>query len=264
VRCTLDVNDGSALIDFSASDPQSASFVNSSWGWTCGSALLPVLSVLGEPPLNSGVLRVVRFAGTEGTLVRPAYAAAVGLGHYHPGSEIINAVSAALAACTGEPLPLMPAQVLVSLCFPPYRFLSLDSLLPAGAGGTADASGWGPPSYFARRRMLSVERTEMTFPEISIEQLELAAGGAELDGAALGSELIMHLRGAARITAYIGTPGDAAGGGQPTCSFRCGESVAPVDAFILDRSWQDGTVVLRTASGPSAAKIPSARPGRTS
>ena len=251
VRCTLEVRDGALLIDFSASDPQSASFVNSSWGWTCGSALLPVLTALGEPPLNSGVLRVVRCAGAEGTLVRPRYPAAVGLGHYHPASEIINAVSDALAACTGELLPVMPPQVLVSLCFPPYRFLSLDSLLPAGAGDGADGPGWGPPSYFARRRLLSVERTEMSFPEISIEQLELTPERSQRnDPPAPGCELIMTLRSAARITAYIGAPADDTAGGQPTCSFRSGDATTEIDTFILDRSWQDGTVVLRTASGP--------------
>lgn len=251
VRCTLEVRDGAMVIDFSGSDPQSASFVNSSWGWTCGSALLPVLTALGEPPLNSGVLRVVRFAGEEGTLVRPNYPAAVGLGQYHPASEIINAVSAALAACTGEPLPLMPPQVLVSLCFPPYRFLSLDSLLPAGAGDTADGPGWGPPSYFARRRLLSVERTEMSFPEVSIEQLEFAPGRGQRDGSpAPGCELVMNLRSTARITAYIGAPGDTGVGGQPRCSFRSGEAATEVDAFVLDRSWENGTVILRTASGP--------------
>lgn len=252
VRCTMEVRDGTVKIDFSASDPQSASFVNSAWGWTCGSALLPVLTALGEPPLNSGVLRVVCFAGAVGTLVRPHYPAAVGLGQYHPASEIINAVSAALTACTGEPLPFTPPQVLLSLCFPPYRFLSLDSLLPAGAGDTSDGPGWGPPSYFARRRLLSVERTEMSFPEISIEQLELAPErGDRSRPPAPGCELIMRLHSAARITAYIGTPADADAGGQPSCSFRCGDAATEVDAFVQDRSWQDGTVILRTASGPT-------------
>jgi N-methylhydantoinase B len=252
VRCTMEVCEGTVEIDFSASDPQSASFVNSAWGWTCGSALLPVLTALGEPPLNSGVLRAVRFTGADGTLVRPGYPAAVGMGQYHPACEVINAVSAALTACTGQPLPLMPPQVLVSLCFPPYRFLSLDSLLPAGAGDTPAAPGWGPPSYFARRRLLSVERTEMSFPEISIEQLELAPGRPPHDGPpAPGCELIMHLHSAARITAYIGTPAEPGTGGQPSCSFRSGGAATEVDAFVLDRIWQDGTVVLRTASGPS-------------
>jgi hypothetical protein len=145
--------------------------------------------------------------------------------------------------------------MLVNLCFPPYRFLSLDSLLPAGAGATPDAPGWGPPSYFARRRLLSIERTEMGFPEISIERLELAPECPQRDRSpAPGCELIMHLRSAARITAYIGAPADAGAGGQPSCSFRSGAGAAAIDAFVLDRSWRDGTVILRTASGPDARR----------
>lgn len=247
VHCFLEVRDGAVTIDFSGSDPQSQSFVNSAWGWTCGSALLPVLTALGEPPLNSGLLRAVRFAAAEGTLVRPTYPAAVGLGQYHPASEIINAVSAALAACTGEELPVMPPQVLVSLCFPPYRFLALDSLLTAGASDTAHGPGWGPPSYFARRRLLSIEKTEMSFPEVSIAQLELTPGDpAE---AAAGCELVMRLRSPARITAYIGAPAGPGGGGAPHCWFRTDGATTEVDAYALDQSWGNGTVVLRTASG---------------
>ena len=73
--------------------PKSPSFMNSAWGASCGSALLPLISLLGDDlPMNSGVLRVVRFQAQEGSLVRPAYPAAVGWGQTHPGSEIINAV----------------------------------------------------------------------------------------------------------------------------------------------------------------------------
>ncbi len=262
VHCWLEVRDGAVTIDFSGSDPQSQSFVNSSWGWTCGSALLPVFTALGEPPLNSGVLRVVRCTGAEGTLVRPSYPAAVGLGQYHPGSEIINAVSAALSACTGETLPLMPPHALVSLCFPPYRFLSLDSLLSAGAGGTAQGPGWGPPSYFARRRLLSVEKTEMSFPEISIAQLELAP---EADApSAAGCELTMRLHSPARLTAYIGASAEPGVAEAPRCSFSSDGATTEVDGYALDRSWENGTVILRTASGPTRRSPSSAShvPGR--
>jgi hypothetical protein len=100
---------------------------------------------------------------------------------------------------------------------------------------------------------LSVEKTEMSFPEISIEKLELAPEqrGHRNGLQAPGCELIMTLHGAALVTAYIGAPADADARERPSCSFRDGADVTEIQAFALERHCQDGTIVLRTARGPT-------------
>ena len=60
----LEVAEGLLTIDLSDSDPQNPSFMNSSWGSTCGSALLPVISALDDDiSINSGLLTLAVITG---------------------------------------------------------------------------------------------------------------------------------------------------------------------------------------------------------
>ena len=245
--------DGQVTLDFSGSDAQSPSFMNSAWGASCGSALLPLLSLLGDDlPMNSGVLRVVRFQAKEGSLVRPAYPAAVGWGQAHPGSEIINAVSVALSACTDQPLPRMPTQALVQCCFAKYRIFSLDALIYPGAASVDGVNGWGPPGYFARRKLPSVEKCEIAFPEVRIERLEIVSDGrAAGDGhGAPASEVRVALRQPAAVTACLtGPPDEKSPHRRPTFSIRTEDAELSVDTFCADRRLAGGVLTLRTAGG---------------
>jgi len=233
--------------------------MNSAWGATCGSALLPVISALGgDIPINSGLLRAVHFAGKEGSLVQPAYPAAVGWGQVHPGSEIINAVSTALSACTGQDFPQMPAQVLVHCCFAHYRTLSVDALVHAGAAAVNGMDGWGPPGYVARRRLASVERTEIAFPEVLIEWLEMVPD-AVMPGTWHGApacEVVVTLRAPTALTACVGSPAAAAGHtpGRPRLLIADGETPMPVDTFCANCRLACGVLRLRTAAGFSSSE----------
>lgn len=253
VRCQLEVGDGQLTLDFSDSDAQSPSFMNSAWGASCGSALLPVISLLGDDlPMNSGVLRVVRFQATEGSLVRPAYPAAVGWGQTHPGSEIINAVSAALSACTGQPLPRMPTQAFVRCCFAKYRIFSLDALIYPGAASVDGVNGWGPPGYLARRKLPSVEKCEIAFPEVSIERLEIVADErvAEDGRGAPASEVKVALRQPASVTACLNGPSAETDPDiRPIFSIQTEDAELSVDTFCADRRLASGVLTLRTTGG---------------
>lgn len=254
VRCRIRAEDGSLRVDFSGSDPQSASFANSSWGWTCGSALLPIVSCLGPDfPVNSGLLRAVRFEAEEGSLVRPVYPAAIGWGQMHPGTEIINAVSDALAGCTGIALPALPPHAVVSCCFAGYRILSVDGLAYPGSGAMPEQDGWGPPSYFSRRRLPSIEKTEIAFPEALIERVELTADG---DGASRrsgpGCEVAVRLRAAAAITACVERPPNAT---APRLSITTDATEIEIETFCADRRIPAGALHLLTASGPAGREL---------
>ena len=266
VRCQLEVRDGQVTLDFSGSDAQSPSFMNSAWGASCGSALLPLISLLGDDlPMNSGVLRVVRFQATEGSLVRPAYPAAVGWGQAHPGSEIINAVSGALSACTDQPLPRMPTQALVQCCFAKYRIFSLDALIYPGAASVDGVNGWGPPGYSARRKLPSVEKCEIAFPEISIERLEIVSDGraAEDGHGAPASEVRVALRQPASVTACLNGPPDETGPERrPVFSIQTEDAELCVDTFCADRRLASGVLTLRTAGGGHTSRAQAEAQGK--
>ena len=234
--------------------------MNSSWGSTCGSALLPVISALNDDVhINSGVLRAVRFCAKEGSIVRPAYPAAVGWGQAHPGSEIINAVSAALSACTGQSLPRMPAQALVNCCFAGYRIFSLDSLVYPGAAAVNGMDGWGPPGYLARRRLPSVEKCELAFPEVLIERLEMVSDSVALGRwqGAPACEVSVVLRAPTAVTACMGSLADKTvhPNLRPIFSICSGETKAPMDTFCANRRLPRGVLKLRTAAGLSYSEM---------
>jgi len=255
VRARLTAHDGELTIDLSGSDAQSASFVNSAWGSTCGSALLPVAALLGpDVPIDSGLLRAIHFRGADGTIVRPAYPAAVGWGPMHPGREIVNAVSAAIARATGVRLPAVAPQALATCCFAGYRILAVDGLVFAGAGGANGGSGWGPAGYFARRRLLSVERSEMAFPEILVRALELTGPSPppQAGVGAPGVELAVALRASARITAWVAAAEGAAAGdhGGPRFAIAGEDGRTAAHTVCVDRRVAPGVLTLRTAAGP--------------
>ncbi len=255
VRCHLKVREGTLTVDFRGSDSQSSSFVNSSWAWTCGSALLPIVaSLASDVPMNSGLLRVVQFCGDEGSLVRPYYPAPVGWGQMHPGTEIINAVSVALSACTGASLPLVPVHTLVDCRFAKYRIFSLESLVQPGAGATVATSGWGPPSYFARRRLSSVETSEIAFPEVLVQRLEMATDSVlpAPCGGASGCELSVLLRAPAALTACIAAPAEMIRlSDRPSFSIENFETETEIGTFCADRRLPGGILKLRSAAGAS-------------
>jgi N-methylhydantoinase B len=258
VRCKIEASAARLRIDFAGSSAQQRSFMNSSWGATSGSALLPVLGLLGEDvPVNSGVLRVIELAGEDGTIVRPTHPAPVGWGAMHPGSEIIAAVASALQKCTGKIRVLSPTHVMVHCLFANYRVFALDSLVQPGASALDRSGGWGPPGHLARRRLPSIEKCEIAFPEIFLKRLELVADASQ-DGHcdAPGSEVQVALRSEAHVTAcVVGTANESA---SPLLSFGSqvdGEQPCVVSTCIADRR-DGGTLTLRTASGRSSAELP--------
>ena len=150
--------------------------------------------------MNSGVLRVVRFQAQEGSLVRPAYPAAVGWGQTHPRQRDHQ--------CGFQPrsarvrISLCPAcllQAFVRCCFCQvsdlFRLI-LSSIL--GAASVDGVNGLGsPPVIWPGASCRRSKKCEIAFPEISIERLEIVAdgqGGWRRNTAPPASEVRVALR----------------------------------------------------------------------
>ena len=102
IRVAASVEGDQLRLDYSSSDEQRPSFINSPWGNTRGCAVLPVLALLGDDvPVNGGVLRAVTVTCEPGRITNPVFPAPVGWGTVHCGSEIAEAAAEALRDAAG-------------------------------------------------------------------------------------------------------------------------------------------------------------------
>ena len=230
IRAVLTVSADKLIIDLSDSSSQSPGFVNSTRSNTVGYALVALYAgISGRAPVNSGLLARTQIVTKEGTLVQAAFPAAVGWGPYHPGAEIICAVSSALShILPGEvtilgtkPMMLVAHWRSAGLSFP------LHTLLRAGASASRGVDGWGTPGPLSRGLTPSVEALETERP-IMVEKLELAG-----DSAGLG-----HWRGGFGLSAEF--------------SFT---SPAVVDVIVEGRQYPIEASVGGTCGGSNGVEI---------
>ncbi|MCK8787022.1 hydantoinase B/oxoprolinase family protein [Roseomonas sp. NAR14] len=101
IRAAVTVGGGRVAVDLSESDPQVASFVNSSYA-NMRSAVAIAFAYLLDPdiPKNDGVFRLLDVTARQGTVAWAAEGAPVTLCTNHSGQEILEAVLLAMAnAC---------------------------------------------------------------------------------------------------------------------------------------------------------------------
>ena len=127
-------------------------------------AVLPVLApLLGEVPINEGLLAPFTFTFPEGSLLRPPFPATTGLGARTTGHAVSAAVTAALraagavddlAASLHGPEPL-------ATLFPPIGTQRESEPITLAPGFAISAQGWGPPALQGARRLVSAEEFEV-------------------------------------------------------------------------------------------------------
>ena len=156
VRATLKRGDDGLQIDLSESDEQSAGFANSPPANTRAYALLPLLALLGDDvPYNEGLRRAFDVITRPGSLVDPAFPAPTGWCRQHPGFEIAEAVSQALAEAVPELAGLgFENQSLLFSVTKDVRIGGVEEQLavtdyaalgPPGASAQSEGDGWGRP-----------------------------------------------------------------------------------------------------------------------
>ncbi|MGW6459423.1 hydantoinase B/oxoprolinase family protein, partial [Streptomyces sp. NPDC055078] len=178
VRLSATVERDTLLLDFTGTDGQRPSFVNSSSGTTADCALRAVLAVLGDTvPANSGLLRAVEVRTRPGTATHPVDPAPVGLGVHHCGSEVTETVAAALRDAVPTPLPALTVPRPLVLSRPAGDRSDQTDLARWGVGGasaTPGHDGWGGPALAGRAELPSAEQWEIE-TGTRIEHLEYAA-----------------------------------------------------------------------------------------
>ena len=180
VNVCLRLASGILTLDFRGSSPQSSGFVNSTRSNTLGYALVPLYAAMGgSVPVNSGVLKHIELLTKEGSIVHPVFPAAVGWGPYHPGAEIVSAVSLALSSMLPGSVTNLSTKSLMIVARWPQQHLSypLHAFLQAGASAAQGSDGWGSPGPFARGTTPSVEMIESHLP-VRLRQLEFAEDSA--------------------------------------------------------------------------------------
>lgn len=254
VRAEVTVTGESVRIDFSRSDPQTASFVNSTLSTTVGFAAVAVLAELGEDvPANDGLFRVASVTCEPGRTANAAPGSPVEWSAAHCGAEILEAASRAVrAACGATHGDLATPRMLLS-CRPQADRRSripLDCWAVGGASASAGLDGWNRPPLMSRSILPSVEEWERTAP-VSVRRFEFVA-----DSAGAG-----QWRGAPAVEAVLRMPADhvitiwwqesvshtrgAAGG-------RAGAT--PLLAWNVGESEGSAHVPLRAVDAPMAAE----------
>lgn len=208
VRVTATVDGDALQLDFSRSDEQRPSFVNSPWGNTRGCAVLPVLTLLGDDiPVNGGVLRAVTVECAPGRMTNPEFPAPVGWGTVHCGAEIAEATAAALRGATSTPVGGLTSPGVLLLARPDadrHAFTELSRWGVAGAPAAAQEDGWGRPSLFSRSQLPSVETWESR-TQLRVKSMEFVpdSAGAGASRGAPGTETVLELPADYRYTLCI-------------------------------------------------------------
>ncbi|MFE4667017.1 hydantoinase B/oxoprolinase family protein [Streptomyces sp. NPDC056716] len=198
VRLSATVGRETLLLDFTDTDDQRPSFVNSPSGATADAALRAVLAVLGDAvPANSGLLRAVEVRTRPGSATHPVDPAPVGWGVHHCGNEVTEAVAAALREAVPTPLPALTVPRPLVLSRPATDRGDQTDLTRWGVGGasaTPGHDGWGGPALTSRAELPSAEQWEIE-TGTRIERLEYAAdtSGAGQWAGAPGVEAVIGL-----------------------------------------------------------------------
>ena len=201
IHVRLEIANGRLLLDFSATDAQSTGFVNTTPAQALSYALLPVFALLGaDIPKNAGSIRCVDLVAPKGTLLNADLPAPTGWSASHVGTEIMLAVTLALADLlpektanvAGNPMLIFMIRRGIRNGFTVEQlgFTDYARFTQGGCSGAAGRDGWGMPGISS------------TTPLPSIEMFE-----AEVDGEIRKLEYVMDSAGAGQ---WRGGPGTEA------------------------------------------------------
>ena len=178
VRVVAHVEGDRLKLDFSDSDDQVPSFLNSTLTTTIGSAVVAVLAMLGDDvPANEGLLRALEITCQPGKLTNPIPTAPVGWSTVHCGSEVTEATSRALRAATSVrhgDLTVPHTLVFGRPAEERGARTPFDSWVVGGACAVEGLDGWGRPAVSGRSILPSVEEWQLS-KRLRILSLEYAA-----------------------------------------------------------------------------------------
>ena len=162
VRVRVALGSRDLMLDFDGTDEAVPAAVNLTPEAAAAFAVTPVLGgLLDGAPVNEGTLAPFQFRFPGGSLLRPPFPAATGLGARTTGHAVAAAVTAALRAAGEEECPSFHGLEPQVTLFSPVGSAAESKLIPLQPGFARSAQGWGPPALGGRRRIASAEELEM-------------------------------------------------------------------------------------------------------
>ncbi|MDE3240317.1 MAG: hydantoinase B/oxoprolinase family protein [Paracoccaceae bacterium] len=186
-----------AIVDFTGTSPQHAGNYNAPFA-VCQAAVLYVLRTLvgADIPLNEGCLKPVRIVAPEGSMIRPAYPAAVIAGNTEVSQSITEALYRALGVIAGS------QGTMNNFVWGNARVQNYETICGgAGAGPNFDGAS-AVHVHMTNTRMTDPEVLEVRFPVIN-ERFAIRRGSGGAGRQRGGDGVIRALRFLEPMTATI-------------------------------------------------------------
>ncbi len=235
VRAEVTVKGEELVIDLEASDPETTSFVNSSFANMHSAVAVGVAYMLDpEVPKNDGMLRPVTVKAKEGTVVWASPGAPVTLCTNHCGQEIMEAIVKALAqACPERAMAGWGRRFRIAIKGEDPRngkaFIWHLFQARPGGGASAGGDGWhgvGEWQAAGGLKFGSLEVAEARYPLFfGRHEFRAGSGGAGRHRGGMGVDLELRLETAE--PAVVNTAGDGVRHGA--CGMNGGDDGRPHD-----------------------------------
>ena len=161
VRVRVSRGNRDLLLDFGGTDAAVSAAVNLTPEAALAFAVMPMLGeMLDSMPASEGMLAPFRCLFPEGSLLRPPFPSATGLGARTTGHAVTAAVTAALRAGGDEDCPALHGLEPHAILFAPVGTATESTPITLQAGCARSARGWAPALY-GSRRLASAEELEM-------------------------------------------------------------------------------------------------------
>jgi N-methylhydantoinase B/oxoprolinase/acetone carboxylase alpha subunit len=148
IAVTLTLGGGSAVVDFTGSDPQAAGPVNANYAVALSATLYVFRCLLNEDvPYTAGLARPIRVVAPEGTVVNALAPAAMAAGNVETSQRITDVVLGALAKAAPRRIPSASSGTMNNLTFggwDPVRKRPFAYYETIAGGMGASAAGPGP------------------------------------------------------------------------------------------------------------------------
>jgi N-methylhydantoinase B len=118
IRVSVTIRGGSAVVDFSGSDPQAEGPVNANYAVTLAAVMYVFRCLVTEDvPFTAGILRPVRVIAPEGTVVNACAPAAMAAGNVETSQRVTDVMLGALAQAAPRLIPAASSGTMNNLSF---------------------------------------------------------------------------------------------------------------------------------------------------
>ena len=175
IRCAITIDDDTATVDFTGSDPQTSGGVNANLAITLSATLYCFRCLVEEDVLyNDGIRRPIRVIAPEGTVVNARHPSAVAGGNVECSQRITDVVFGALARALPHRVPAASQGTMNNVTFggvdtrPGPRFGQPFAYYETAGGGMGGRNGLaglsGVHTHMSNTRNTPIEALEQALP----------------------------------------------------------------------------------------------------